>query len=319
MQGAMRMTRPQPARQASTGYVMSWVALAVGGLAYLAVAAARPDLLSTILPIADPAQEQIVAGRTVTDVGDEVATLRRWVHDLQHELAATKSALNDQVNVSQQLAQRVAMAEDRLARAPRDVVTEVLPKGQPQRVQVKQLTPPAKPEGPRATLPDGAAEQSQPKQSVAAAQPGLPPAPGPTVRVINGQETSPMVTGALPEAVLVPPAAPPAVAAQAPATVIGPAKVVAAQPKTGAPRGIVIGRSDSLETLRVRWAELSSSNSADLSGLSPRYTLAADGRQAPFSLLAGPFDSPAAAQRACTSLRAKGVACQVGDYAGSSF
>jgi hypothetical protein len=314
MQGAMRMTRPQPARQASVGYVMSWVAVAVGGLAYLAVAGARPDLLSTVLPIADPAQEQIVAGRTAADVGEEVATLRRWVHDLQHELAATKSALNDHVIVAQQLAQRVAIAEDRLGRTVREVVTETQPKAQPQRIQVKQLTPPSKAEPPRAALPDVPPPPGQPEQSIAA----LPPMPGASVRVLNSQETSPVVTGSLPDTA-------PAALAPPPATVSAPPKVVmappppAAQPKTSAPRGIVIGSSDSLETLRTRWSELSTRNSADLSGLSPRYKLAADGRQAPFSLLAGPFDSPAAAQRACASLRSKGVACQVGDYAGSSL
>jgi hypothetical protein len=316
MQSAMRMTRPQPARQASVGYVMTWVAVAVGGLAYLTVAAARPDLLSTVLPIADPAQEQIVAGRTAADVSDEIATLRKWVHDLQHEVAATRSALNDQALIAQQLSQRVAIAEDRLTRAPREVATEAAqPKAPPQRVQVRQLTPPPKAEPPRAALPDLPPAPGQAEQNVAA----LPPMPGTSVRILNQQETSPVVTGSLPE-----PAASSSSAASAqppvpPAAVIGPAKVVPATPKASAPRGIVIGSSDSLETLRSRWGELSARNSADLSGLSPRYKLAADGRQAPFSLLAGPFDSPAAAQRACASLRAKGVACQVGDYAGSSL
>lgn len=316
MQGAMRMTRPQPARQASVGYIMTWVAVAVGGLAYLAVAAARPDLLSTVLPMADPAQEQIVAGRTAADVSDEIATLRKWVHDLQHEVAAAKGALNDHALVAQQLAQRVAVAEDRLMRGPREAVTEVIqPKAQPQRVQVKQTTPAAKAE-PRAALPDMPPVPGQSEQQKLAA---LPPMPVTSVRVLNQQETSAVVTGSLPEPAPSAPATQPLSQPAQPAAVIGPAKVVTAPPKATTPRGIVIGSSDSLETLRTRWGELSTRNSADLSGLSPRYRLAADGRQAPFSLLAGPFDSPAAAQRACANLRTKGVACQVADYAGSSL
>jgi hypothetical protein len=302
---------------------LSWVALAVGGLGYLAVAAARPDLLSTILPIADPSQEQIVAGRTAADVSDDIATLRKWVHDLQHEVAATKSALNDQVVYAQQLAQRITIAEDRVTAPVREAVTEAPPKGQPQRVQVKQLTPPAKAPQPRAALPDLPPIPGLSPQSVAS----MPPAAAPNVRVLNGQEVSPVVTGSLPASDLSVPALtspnlnvpPTAASSPAASTVIGPAKVVPAQKKAAAPRGIVIGRSDSLETLRLRWGELSTRNSADLSGLSARYKLAADGRQSPFSLLAGPFDSPAAAQRACANLRAKGVACQMSDFAGSSF
>ena len=148
MQVGTRMTRSSSARQASNAYLLSWVAVAAGGLAYLGVAAARPDLLSIILPVWEPSPEQVIAGRNGSDVADELATLRKWVHDLQHEVAATKSALNDQLQQSQVMAQRLTIAEDRLSPV-RDARSDAAAKAALQRLQAR---PPAKAEPPRAAL-----------------------------------------------------------------------------------------------------------------------------------------------------------------------
>ena len=292
MQVGTRMTRSSSARQASNAYLLSWVAVAAGGLAYLAVAGARPDLLSIILPISDQSQDQVIAGRTDPDVADELASLRKWVHDLQHEVAATRSALNDQLVETQVMAQRLAVAEDRLTPV-REVRVEAAAKSPLQRLPVR---PSAKTEPPRAALP-----AASPPQEVAAA----PPSSGPAVKVINAETPSPIVTGSLP-----------ATSGKALGG-FGQTKVVAAPP--GRPRGILIGSSESLENLRARWAELSTSNAGDLRELTPRYRLATDGRQAPFALLAGPFGTNDDAQRTCANLKAKGVACRVSDYSGSAF
>ncbi len=308
MQVGTRMTTSSSARQASNAYLLSWVAVAAGGLAYLGVAAARPDLLSIILPVLDQSAEQVIAGRNGSDVADELATLRRWVHDLQHDVAATKSALNDQLQQSQAMSQRLTIAEDRLSPV-RDARSESSAKAALQRLQAR---PPAKAEPPRAALPPSAqtAPQTPPQTQDVAAVAQPQPAAGPAVKVINAAPVSSIVTGSLPET--------PAVEA-APAG-FGPAKVTPAPPApAGAPRGILIGSSESLEALRSRWGELSARNAGELRELAPRYRLATDGRQAPFSLLAGPFGTNDDAQRTCANLRAKGVTCRVSDYSGSAF
>ena len=74
MQVDARASRAGPLRQASSAYLMSWVAMAAFGLGYIGVAATRPDLLGAILPLAEPAQEQVVAGRAAADIADELAT-----------------------------------------------------------------------------------------------------------------------------------------------------------------------------------------------------------------------------------------------------
>ena len=142
----------------------------------------------------------------------------------------------------------------------------------------------------------------------------MPAEPGPNAvvpKVLNAAvATSNITTGSVPQ---------PATAA-APAAGFGPAKVTAAAPAAATgPRAIVIGATDSLDSLRVRWGELTERNAEELKALAPRYRLAADAKGAPFTLLAGPFESNADATRTCNALRAKGVACRVGDYTGSAF
>ena len=60
-------------------------------------------------------------------------------------------------------------------------------------------------------------------------------------------------------------------------------------------------------------------NAAALKQLEPRYRISANGSANPFTLLAGPFQSTAEATKACSQLRAGGVACKVSDYAGNGL
>ncbi len=282
-------------RSAANMYLTSWVAVAAFGLGYIGVAATRPDLLGAILPLAEPASDQTVAGRTSGDLADEIASLRKWVHDLQHELAATKSTLQEQVAHSSAIVQRLAAAEERMG-GVRDVRDPAVRTPAP-RIQGRALAP-ASPGA------DAAAKTAQATQ--------LEPNSGANLKVINGGAVQ-IATGSVPDVTA---SAAGGTAATTPG--FGPPRVAPATPPTG-PRAIEIGSGESLEALRSKWSELTGRNGDVLGDLSPRYRLAADGRSAPFTLLAGPFETPADATRTCNALRAKGLACRVGAYGGNAF
>lgn len=283
--------RAATARPAVSLYLMSWVAVAAFGLGYIGVAATRPDLLGAILPLAEPVGDQAGIGRSSSDLADEIASLRKWVHELQHELAATRSTLQEQVAHSSAIVQRLAAAEERLG-----ALREVRDAKEP----LVRTPAPRVPGRAQAPVP----EAVRVGQAGAADSPSV----ASSVNVINGPAAQ-IATGSVPDAA--------ARAAAGPATpAFGPAKVAAAPTS---PRGIEIGTADSLDGLRAKWGELTGRNAAALGGLSPRYRLSADGRSAPFTLLAGPFESSAEATKVCNSMRASGVACRVGAYSGNAF
>ena len=164
-----------------------------------------------------------------------------------------------------------------------------------------------------------AAQPTTIAQPVVATAPPAQPSPAPAqaepaslingVRVLNGA-TAPITTGSVPDAATTAPAA----------ATVGTMKTAVVPPPTPrvGPRAVEIGSSESLEGLRAKWGDLAGRN-PELGELAPRYRLTADGRQAPFTLLAGPFDTPDSATRTCDALRAKGVTCRVAAYTGNAF
>lgn len=290
-----RTTRQNRAAKASAAYMYSWMVVAAGSLAYVGVAMTRPDVIASILPIAETAAEQSGGGRVVADLADEIASMRKWIHDMQHELAATRGAVQEQNAHTAQLLQRIASAEERIA-VLREARAEVPPaRGAPQKA--KGAT--------QALAPETPAPAQQQVVSAAPAGPGgqdaarAASADVANVRVINPNSASaPIVTGSV---------APPVPAA------------VPKQAVQGAPRGIEIASADSLEDLRTKWGDIAGRNPDVVGDLSPRYRLSTDGRRAPFALVAGPFASTAEAAKTCAALKAKGVVCRVSDFAGSAF
>lgn len=307
MQAEATAKRGASGRTGASLYLMSWVAVAAFGLGYIGVAATRPDLLGAILPLAEPAQDQANASRQGNDLAEEMSRLRRWVHELQHELAATKSTLQEQVAHSSSIVQRLTAAEEKLGalREVRDPVikTVPVPRGQ---TKAQAPTPPA----PAAAEPARVAEAAPAEQT---------PANTAGVRVLNGA-SSPIATGSVPDTSAsaqrqVAAAAPPPTPAFSAPKVVTPAP----PPAPPTPRGIEIGNAESLDALRARWGELSGRNPDALGALAPRYRLAGDGRASPFTLLAGPFDNTTDATRACNSLKARGIPCRVSGYGGNAF
>ncbi len=298
MQVEASTQRVVPGRQASSLYLTSWVAVAAFGLGYIGVATTRPDLIGTVLPLAEQQMDQSNAGRQTGDLTEEMVVLRKWVHELQHELAATKSALHEQVSQNSAILQRLSAAEENLG-ALREVREPAgkQPGGKVQtRAQSPGLGPVQLPFQTAKQQPAPANETTQRTVSSPAWSPEVSAAANTNVRIMNSV-AAPIATGSVPDAA----------AAKAP-------------PVPATPRAIEIGTAESLDGLRSKWGEIAGRNGDVLAAAAPRYRLSADGRSAPFTLLAGPFDTPAEATRACNALRAKGVACRLGGaYAGNKL
>lgn len=281
-------TQPRTSR-----YLLSWMALAAFGIGYIGIASIRPDLLAGMLPLADQNAEHAYGGRNAADLADELITLRKWVNDLQHEMAATRSAVHVQAEQGKALQQRLAAAEERLP-----PVREARAELPPAKAAVPSRTARA-PAAPAAAFSGSAHEPVE----MAEAKPPLPA----NVKVLNQAPASEITTGSVPA---------PAVPAFGQAKVSPPAAPAAA---TQAVRGIEIADADSLDSLRSRWHALSNQHAGALKQLEPRYRISASGGGNPFTLLAGPFQSTADAAKACAQLRAGGVACKVSDYSGNGL
>ena len=286
-----------------SGYLLSWIALAAFAFGYIGVAATRPDLLPGVIPLNDQGGEQLAGARSTGDLADEIASLRKWVNDLQHEMVAAKTSLQNGEQQQHALLQRMTAAEERLS---------------PVR-EIRADVPPAR----------GRAAEAKPLPVAAVALPPMEPKPEePTValtasgiKLINGGAASEIVTSS----VIPSSAAPSSIAApsatvtptQAFATQVLPSKAAVVG---GGIRAIEIADAESLDGLRNRWAAISSQNAAALKRLEPRYRISAANNSAtPFTLLAGPFNSTADAARACAQLRANGVTCRVGEFAGNGL
>lgn len=240
--------------------------------------------------------------------------MRKWIHELQHELAATKSTVQEQAAQANVVLQRLAAAEERVGavREVKDtpVKQQLLPKAQTRAQLQGQAQAQAQAAATNASPPTGApatglfaGAATSVHTAAAAAGPNAPASgAGNNVRVINPQ-SAPITTGSVPETGSIP----------------GVPTTKAVQPAV-LPRAIEIGSAESLDGLRSQWSEIAGRNGDVLGGTSARYRLSADGRPQPFTLLAGPFDTPADATRACNALKSKGVACRVGGaFAGNAF
>jgi hypothetical protein len=301
MQVGTSTRRVVPGRQASSLYLISWVAVAAFGLGYIGVATTRPDLIGTVLPLAEHQMDQSSGGRQPGDLAEEMVVLRKWVHELQHELAAAKSTLHEQVGQNAVILQRLSVAEERLG-APREVRDPVgkVPAGKAQTraqlpVQIPVQTPVQTAQQQVPTAASSVPEAPQRTVSSPAWSPEVAAATNTNVRIMNSV-AAPIATGSVPET------------------------AVKTPPVPASPRSIEIGTADSLDSLRSKWGEIAGRNGDVLADASPRYRLSADGRSVPFTLLAGPFQTPADATRACNALRAKGIACRVGGaYTGNTL
>lgn len=81
------------------------------------------------------------------------------------------------------------------------------------------------------------------------------------------------------------------------------------------PAGLLVASGPSLDSIKLSWTVLNQNHAAVFGSLEPRIVPAADGSA--FQLVAGPFASDAEAQKACATLKARGVGCRPAEYTGA--
>ncbi len=315
--------RQQPPKAFST-YQLAWVGLAAFSLGYLCVAAAKPELLASVLPI-DRGTDQRLANRAGSPgVDDQLTAMHGWIKDLRQDVAETKSAIarhEERLAATekvlplavQQKTDAATTSADKLA--ARFSNESAIPNGTPPvqaAAKPAQATKTAKSKEPTprrsvAAPPDKKAAKGpkpQPEagfeETIAAA---IKPEANPyNLRVLNSGQTSQITTGSVPPSRTATPAFPPAQISRSNAQ----------------PQAIEIASAESLDALRNRWGEIRGRTPA-LRKLAPRYRITADGAGAPFRLLAGPFTEPGEAARACSQLKARGYSCALGYYTGTAL
>jgi hypothetical protein len=281
-----------PVRQRSmSAYVAIWLALATGGLAYLGIVALRPDLVGA------GKSDSAAAGAQVAELTGQLATTKGWLRDLQSELGETRRQLSAEREKTNRLNEQLASAEQERTDLVQALEKHASATAAANAVENTAAAPEANP-NPPATMRLSTAAPVAPKKA--------PP------------KTAPVVTGAIDTDTSASEKASANEKGSAPAASIafGAPKVVAAPAN---PTGIEIADSESLDGLRQSWASISAANTDVMRRLSARYRISAAGKDKPFTLLAGPFPSPAEARKACVSLKARGVACRVGDFVGNAM
>lgn len=341
-----------PKARRFTPYIAAWAALAAIAVLYLAVLAAKPEILARYWP-ASPAEgaPQANAGQRA-DVMTEVNTLKDRVNAMEKDVAGLKTDVEAQQTLAQSWETRISalepkqdttVADARVQSGPLKTVpakagktgTPTLSAVPPQAQALAAAT--AQPAAPAATQQAAkqVVQQSLVDAVEAAAATGgdLPVADAgvaaqaaqqqpSNIKSVGGKSADLKVINAPP-----PPATPAAPALEtgsvAPATGasqpvnFGPATVSSAQAKK--PAGIVIGNGSSLDSLRLSWSLLADRHAATLGKLQPRYTTSVDANGLSYDLVAGPVKSVAEAKKLCKDLVAKAIACRVSDYAGDAL
>ncbi len=324
MQEDITRPRRQQRPKAFGTYQLAWVGLAAFSLGYLCVAAAKPELLASVLPI-ERGSDQRLAGRAGgAGVDDQLTAMRGWMTDLRRDVAETKSAIarhEERLTAAEKAlplttlskTDAAAASADKLAArfanepatqsAPPPATVVAKPAQTAKAVKTKE-PPPRRSAGTQSEKKAAKGAKPQPEtgfeETIAAAI--KPDATPYNLRVLNSGQTSQITTGSVPASRIATPAFPPAQISRA----------------NSQPQAIEIGSAESLDALRNRWGEIRGRTPA-LRKLAPRYRISADGAGAPFRLLAGPFNEPGEAARACSQLKARGYSCAIGDYAGNAL
>ena len=290
----------QPKRRPVTLYLAFWAVLACSAIIYLAVAAARPDLIAGPMPWAAPETpaESNEGQRAMSQALDDVKALKESVAQVQSDVAGLKTENSEQSEQDRQLASRV-------------VALEVKPQKTAFGANQAALARAAAAAKPAAAVivPIATAGEAFPS---AGAQIPAPAPRGAAIKVLNATpgETppdenpqAPLITGS----VAAPPAGTP--------VVFGPAVVKPA----AKPVGIQIGTGPSVDALRLSWSLLSEKHGDSLKSLQPRYVTGADATGTKYDLVAGPVKSAADAKRICKALEASAVPCKIGAFKGDAL
>lgn len=300
------MTRPIPTKAGGvtlpTTYVVAWLLLGAIATGYLAVLAAKPDALASL----------VRSSATGSD-GHKFAALQRSVAALETDVGALKSSAKTFDQREKTLSERVSAIEGRIGgfasatplpqvQGPAQTTAASSAQGAvsagasaPATQTATAVIPPADRRGAMriiAAVPPPAEVKSEPKvepkRAVAVTGIPLPPSAPNVATLPTVQAASPIQTGALPE------------------PQNAPTRMMAVRLASG----------PSVDALRLHWSVLTERHKASLKTLEPRYT----GNDATsFQLIAGPVANAAEAQRLCQSLRSRGVSCQPAEFGGDAL
>lgn len=297
-------------------YVGTWMVLASAALAYLALAATRPEALTDYASLARRGEATQVAATSVSPQPAQEAenqSLRETVQRLQTEVTRLSTNVIASEERAAQLSEKLASLQGKAgdgktttAESPAAALAGKFADAKP--VEAKPT------EAKRAVV--AAAKPTAPEPAAPAA-----PAAAKDVKILNTQPATttpaaaPIETGSIQAPTPAAVAAPAAPAAAAPITFGAP--VV-----TPAPRnlGLQIASGASVDSLRLSWSLLSEKHADSLKSLEPRYVTGGDeGDQQSFDLVAGPIKSEAQAKKVCKTLQARGVACRIGNFEGNAL
>jgi TolA-binding protein len=347
---------PRPPSVSRT-YVAAWVLIGLTSASYIAAAAFEPELLAALTGSSkqvaidtsgmSPASRQTVV---------QVQQLQKVVTTLVGDVSQLKSNAQQQSARQIEVVDRVATIESRLsgisASAPlvlpeqkftiSGVATAPDTTAPPSSATklADQMAEPTTAQEPQVKLPDvknqarlSAATIVQTVPMVATVPVATGPSPiatAPMVRSAPAAETrasrqalqDPAAVQLLPSSIETgsvarPPIPPSPLPAAAP-VMLNVAKAVApvAKPRPGAAAAVQIAAGPSVDALRLNWMLLSDRHRNVLKPLEPRFVSDSTGM---YRLVAGPFASPADAQRACADLKARGASCQTTDFGGEAL
>jgi hypothetical protein len=334
-----RRKRPARAPQhaVSKTYVAAWVIMGIASGSYIATAAIDPGLLAgltgnTAIPATDMAGTQGLIRQSIANMQSLQKTVSGLAGDVQQLKTTTQLQLTRQAEVDN----RVSHIETRLSgiaaaapvaphlpniiRGATPASVETLPAqsaaqsaamtianqmAEPASTEAQRQSTDAKNQGRLGALP---VVQTVPTPQASAA-------PASELRASRQALHDPVAIQLQPSAIETGSVArklPTPQVAQAPAAIAKPI----APTKSGTPTAVQIAAGPSVDALRLNWMLLSDRHSNVLKALEPRYVADPSGI---YRLVAGPFASPAEAQRACADLKARGANCQTTDFNGEAL
>lgn len=284
-------------------YLITWVCLALASLGYIAVALARPDLLSdSRMPgvLGHPAHG------TPDASASQAAVIERGLSEIRAQLTDIQLKVMRGELREQELAARISSIESRID-------------------ELSTGSAPQSANKPVAALPVPAAEKATDKGErarVAATQPA-PKSVAPPVRAAEADAVEADAARSTPKQKGTSPVETASVRREVQPFGAPEVKVErqerAAEKSEDALVGIQLGGAPSLDSLRLNWTILSDRHADALGSLQPRYVTSDALGTTSFNLVAGPVASRTEAIRVCAKLRAQGVTCRLTAFQGSAL
>jgi hypothetical protein len=326
-------------RRRLTPYLATWILLAVLAGSYIAVAALRPEILTSAgyeKPLLSPLQTND-GQRATTASKDDPLQMQRDILALKQKLAQARDEARLRAAEEEKYKARVAELETgsttsaaaatdgaseqassnpsttataETSSAPTGLPTKVLNgDGAPEKAITKSDSKPTD-----SAKKDPASAQNT---TTIAKAPAPKPEPTPPVAPKKAEPKPTVKTASKPKAAPAKKAKIETASVDRKAAVIdfGPAVVTTATK----PIGVRIATGPSVDSLRLSWSALADRHGPSLTKLTPRYMTGIGATGLTYDLVAGPMSTEAEAQSLCQRLASSGVRCSIGEYTGNAL